>query len=160
MTGPFEDRRPPFWVFVTGHPDAIPSGYWQHSPSGRQSLDVPGVAELRSYLDAVLYRRRDRHRLAVLCRGGRPCEAGVDAAVRAYCEARGIACLVQFAEPDLYGPEAEYRRDLDAVARAHAVVWFGPRVERDPVTLAAFLGVPCRVAPVRAPALALEEEDA
>lgn len=147
--GPFSDRRSPFVVFVTGHRDAVPGGRWQHSVLERASLDVPGAPRLYSYLDAVLYRRRDAHRLSVHCRGGRPHEAGIDALVRAYCESRGIPCLPEHTHPDAFGAEAKYRRDLATVAAAHAVVWFGGRESGcDPVALAELLDVPVRVVPL------------
>lgn len=144
-TGPFEDRRPAFAVYVTGHPGAIAAGPWAYSPLGRRALAHPGAPELRNYLDAVLWRRRDAHRVHVYCRGGRGLACGVDETVRAYCALRDIPCLPLGCEGDTWGPEAEYRRDLHALALSHALVWFGRRHPRDPVTLAALLGVPYRV---------------
>lgn len=141
--GPFDDRRPWFTVAVTGHADTIPGGTWTGSVLGRTSLTRPGVHEVRSYLDAVLYRRRESHRLSVCCRDT---EAGIDHVVREYCAERKISCLPVFAERDLWGDAAGWRRDLEMLARSAALVWFGLREGGpDPVTLAMWLGINYRV---------------
>lgn len=155
-TGPFEDRRREWSVYVTGHPDAIPLGHWAFTPAGRREFMHPGAAEVRSYLDAVLWRRREADRVQVWCRGNGGLGTGIDRTVRAYCEVRGISCLPVATAADQWGDDSGFRRDLEAVARSHAVVWFGPRQERDPVTLAMWLGIPYRVAELPA-AVALEE---
>lgn len=136
---------PTFYVAVTGHKSVIPGGYWTCNPIERMSLARPGVHLLRSYLDGVLYRRRDAGLVQVLCRGG---GAGVDHAVRSYCEARALPCLPIDEQRAAWGAAAGLRRDLDLLARSHALVWFGPREDRDGpdlVTLAALLGIPYRV---------------
>jgi hypothetical protein len=136
-------QPPSFCVAVTGHRSAIPGGYWTANPIQRMDISRPGVHLLRSYLDGVLYRRRDVGRVQVLCRGG---PAGVDHAVRSYCEARALPCFPVDQMRDLWADDAPVRRDLAMIARAHALVWFGPREEGpDPVTLAAVLGIPYRV---------------
>lgn len=144
-TGSFQDRRPAFVLYITGHPDAIASGAWAYSPLGRRAFTHPGACELRRYLDDVLWQRRESNRVHVYCRCGRGRSSGVDDTVRAYCELRDIPCLPLGCEGDTWGAEAEFRRDLEALARSHALVWFGPRHPRDPVTLAALLGVAYRV---------------
>lgn len=145
LSGPFTDARPLFAVTVTGHPDAIASGAWQYSVLERSAFDQPGAAELRSYLDAVLWRRRESHRLHVYCRGG---DAGIDCLVRSYCEARKISCLPVFPSRDVWGDGAGYRRDLEMLARSAAVVWVGNRgAAPDLVSLAIWLGIPYRVVP-------------
>lgn len=148
MTGPFEDRRQWWPVFVTGHPAAIAAGPWMHSVIGRESFERPGAAEVRAYLDAVLYVRRETCRVHVYCRGTRGRDAGIDATVRAYCAARGLPCLPVFGDPETHGTEADYRRDLELIARCRAVVWFGPTCALCPATLAVILGVPCRTVPL------------
>jgi hypothetical protein len=109
-------------------------------------ISRPGVHLLRSYLDGVLYRRREKGRVFVLVRGG---SAGVDHAVRSYCEARALGYMPVDECRHTWGADAPFRRDLELVFRAHALVWFGPREERedgpDPVTIAALLGIPYRV---------------
>ena len=140
---------PVFVVAVTGHPRAIPGGYWTASPLERTDVGRPGVHLLRSYLDGVLCRRRDGGRVHVLCRGG---PAGVDHAVRAYCAARGLPHFPVDLDRAEWGAGAPLRRDLAMLARAHALVWFGDREDGpDPVTVAALLGIPYRVVPVREP---------
>jgi hypothetical protein len=153
-TGPFMDQRPAFAVYVTGHPNVIPSGAWAYSPLGRREFMHPGAVELRSYLDAVLWQRRGSNRVHVYCRAGRGLSAGVDDTVRAYCELRDIPCLPIGLERDTWGDEAEFRRDLELVAKSHALVWFGRREQHadrpDVVTLAIMLGVNHRVVSLRA----------
>lgn len=140
---------PVFVVAVTGHRDAIPGGYWTSSPLEWDNLARPGVHLLRSYLDGVLCRRRDGGRVHVLCRGG---PAGVDHAVRSYCAARGLPYFPLDTDRAEWGADAPLRRDLSMLARAHALVWFGDREDGpDPVTVAALLGIPYRVVPVREP---------
>lgn len=140
---------PTFYVAVTGHASAIPGGYWTVSPIQRMDCARPGVHLLRSYLDGVLYRRRDKGRVVVLVRGG---PAGVDHAVRSYTEARGCGYLVVDEQRDEWGADAPFRRDLALLARAHALVWFGDREPGpDPVTIAAVLGIPYRVVAMREP---------
>ncbi len=138
-----EPPPPYFFVAVTGHRAAIPGGYWTSSPIERMDLSRPGVHLLRSYLDGVLYRRREKGRVSVLCRGG---SAGVDHAVRSYCEARHLSCMPVDEMRQTWGADAPFRRDLELVFRAHALVWFGQREDGpDPVTIAAALGIPYRV---------------
>lgn len=154
--GPFQDQRPWFNVFVTGHPKCVPLGPWAYTPTGRRALTHPGAVEVRTYLDGVLWQRREAHRVLVWVRGARSLLAGIDETVRCYCEVRGISCLPLAPEPDTWSDAAGFRRDLEAVCKSHAVVWFGPRHERDPVTLAALLGIPYRV--VRLPDLGRDPE--
>lgn len=146
-TGPFADSRPWFCVAVTGHPDAVPDDGWSASPLARAALAPAAGGPVRAYLDAVLRYRRASHRLLVLCRDE---GAGIDELVRAYCELRGLRCLPVAGGRDLWGERAPLHRDLDLLARAHAVVWFGPRERDGPdlVTLAVWFGTPCRVVPL------------
>lgn len=144
-TGPFEDRRPFFSVLVTGHPDAIPYSGDMHRPDPEGIVERAGAWFLASYLDGCLRGRRATHRLHVFTRA--EC-TGIDLVARAYCALRGIVCSPESPDPFDYGSEAPFRRDLWTVARAHAVVWVGPRQVRDPVTLAMIFGIPYRVVPV------------
>lgn len=61
------DQLHTFYVAVTGHPKAIPGGYWTSSPIARMDISRPGVHLLRSYLDGVLYRRRAKRTHAGTC---------------------------------------------------------------------------------------------
>ena len=147
LSGPFEDQRPWWCVTVTGHPDAIPGGYWQVRPFDPwDALSQPGAAVVRNYLDAVLCRRKGTHRLGVLCRGE---GAGIDDVVRAYCRARKIWCHPQSEAPGEWGASAGLRLTLSLLARSSAVVWFGPREgECDIVSLARLFGIPAREVPL------------
>lgn len=159
-TGSFQDQRPWFTVAITGHREAAPDGPWTWSPISRASFSHSVAAEIRSYLDAVLYRRRESHRLLVYFRDG---PAGIDHLIRAYCELREISCLPAVMQRDIWADEASYRRDLEMIGRCHALVWFGPREGPDRhgpdlVTLAAALGIPYRVVPIGNAVTAVEEE--
>lgn len=143
LSGPFTDVRPWFAVAVTGHAGAIANGLWTASVLGRASFEQVGALVVRGYLDGVLYRKRETHRVTVYCRDE---DTGIDHLVRAYCESRRISCLPALSSRDVWGDAAGFRRDIEMLARCAALVWFGPREPGpDPVTLAACLGIEYRV---------------
>lgn len=147
LSGSFPDRRPTWAVTVTGHRDLIPGGTWQaRTFDPWDALGQPGADVIRTYLDDVLWRKRNTHRVLVYCRGE---GAGVDDVVRAYCAHHGLACHPEDSQHDLWGANARLHLTLTLLARSSALVWFGPREgECDLASVALWLGIPCRVVPV------------
>jgi hypothetical protein len=140
------DPRPWFVLAVTGHEQAVEPGPWMwRGLDPNLAFAAPGARALVNYLDAVLWHKKATHRVSVHCRGA---DTGVDHLVRVYATARYGSFLLVNPQRDLFGPDADYRRDLELVLRAHALVWYGPREPGpDPVTIAAALGIPYRVVP-------------
>jgi hypothetical protein len=150
----FRDTRPWFVVYVAGRADLIPLGPWAYSAFTERVLIRPEAVPLVVYLDDALRHKRGTHQVLIYCRAEMN---GVNAIVRAYAAARFGRCLLATCEPALFGDQAAFRRDVCQLARSHALVWYGPREDRDPVTLAALLGVPYRV--VAAPRGRTEDEE-
>lgn len=144
LHGPTTDWRPLFAIFATGRPDAVPASLLFHHADPCACREVPGVRAVWRFLDACFSRRTGTHRPCVLGRAeGEP----IDRAVQCFALARGYLYLPAYPDFAAWGRAAVFRRDLELVARARGVVWFGEDADRDdaPHHLAQLLGVENRV---------------
>lgn len=143
-SGPTYDFRPVFGIFATGHAAAIPNSMAFYHANPSKCLEVPGVKEVWEYLDVCFSRRLESHRPVVF---GRADHMPIDLAVQHYALARKVPYLPEPPNVPEWGKAAKFRRDLELVARAAGVVWFGEDEETDasPPKLAAILGIEYRV---------------